>query len=206
MFKNLCKILASIALIYGVSSMAMTPLSKAQAIAFLMSGNPRLGENSPAGMIDDFVRRNIFDYLHEVRPVTVVNFDEAKLSVRITDDQAHIASYQAQIANAGANAIKIAFYQPTGVDIRFELSASPVMLAPKKRRLASTNTSAFRRSVGIPVSYICVDVMDSEGVHPWYSFTLTPQQIASMATLQITQHCAKCIGFDGDSCVVGSRR
>lgn len=190
MCKNVYKILACVAMMYGVFSMAMAPISRAQMIAFFMSGQPRLGEDSPAGIIDDYVRRDILNYLLEPRNVTVVNYDEAKLVAHITDDQTVVRNY----------------YPATGLDLRFELSALPIMLALKKARQISSTSIPSRLSVTLPLSYIRVNVMDSEGLHSWYSFTLTPRQVLSIATLQITQRCAKHISFDGDSCVVGIQR
>jgi hypothetical protein len=188
MYKNMCKFLACVAMMYNVASMAMTPISAEQRQAFLMSMIGRLGVNSPASKVDRFIRRIILSYIPETRNVTVLNYDEARLVVRITDDRE---------ARTDLPII--------GLDVNVQLGVAPIMLAPKKRRAVSSASIPSRLSVTLPVSYLRAEVMDSEGLHTWYSFILTPRQVASMATLQVTQRCATHIGYDGDSIVVGSQ-
>ena len=188
MFKNMCKVLACVAMMHGVSSKAMTPISAKQRQAFLMSELKRRKEGSFDGRLDRYLRRKILSYIPETRNITVLNYDEARLVVRITDDR------------------EVRTDLPiTGLDLNFQLGVASMMSAPRKRRQISSMNVPSRLSVTLPVSYLCAEVMDSEGLYAWYSFTLTPQQVASMATLQVTQRCAKHIGYDGGSVVVGAQ-
>lgn len=184
MFKNMCKVLACVAMMHGVSSKAMTPISAEQRQAFLMSGIERLGEGSLAGILDSYLRRKILSYLPEIRRVAVVNLDAAKLVVHITDDQSVVNEY----------------FPLTGLNTRCELGSARGSVNPRKRNLIPD-----RLSVALPVSPIRAEVVYSEDLQQLYSFALTPQQIATMATLQVTQRWAKHINYDGDSSVVGFR-